>query len=643
MSGQFQKRLVIEDDKPYSVLKGFTAQTLPGLFLERCRRTPNSVAFRVKKLGIYQEVTWSEYYEQVERLCLGLVELGLKKGDRVAIMGGSFSEWLYAEMAAQCAGAITYGIYFTSSVAQVKHHLLDGGAKFFIAENQEFVDKVLQVEEKLPNLQYIVVADTTVMFMYRDPRIISMEEVQKTGAKVRERSPLLLEEMVSQVTPEDVYTLIYTAGTTGAPKATMTTHRCLLWGALNCCEVDPYLLDETQRAASYMPLAHGVGRVFDIYAPILGGYVANFGESADTIQETLFDISPGIFNGTPRTYEKYAAQVLVGIETSSLVKKIAYRVAMRVGRRYIRRKWQGTVPLHLAVLYRLAYWAVFQPILDKMGLSRVKIAQVTGAAVPPEVVALWQVWGLNLREQYGSSEAEVVTWPLTSFPKPGNAGPPAPRVEIRLTKDGELLARGPGCFSGYWGDKAKTAVTIRDGWVHSGDAVELATDGTIKVLGRIGDAQKTSGGKLVNPEEIEKAMKASPYISEAVVFADRRKYPSALIEIDFDTVAEWARANGVLYTTLQDLTNHSRVYELITKEVDKSNQLLARVEQVKKFRILPKELDPEDETDPITATRKIQRKRVYDKFRDLVESMYTREEAAKIAAEVGELREEMKK
>ncbi len=641
MGRQSQPRLAVPPDKPYSIVKGFTAETLPGLFLERCRRTPNKAAFRAKELGIYREFSWSEYFDQVERLCLGLVELGLKKGDRIAIMGGSFYQWLYAEMAAQCAGAITYGIYHTSSVPQVKHHLADGGARFFVAENQEYVDKVLAIADELPNLEYIAVADTTAMFMYDDPRIISLEEVQNTGARVRERSPQLLEELASRVKPEDVYTLFYSAGTTGMPKAVMQTHHTLLWGALNSCEVEPFLIDETVRAASYMPLAHGVGRVWDIYVPILGGYIMNFGESAHTMQETLFDISPGIFNGTPRTYEKLAAQILVGIETSSWIKKVAYRAAMAVGRRYIRQRWQGSVSLYLAVLYRVAHWTVFRPILDKLGLARVKIAQVTGAAVPRAVVALWQVWGVNLREIYGSAEAQCLTWPLTEFPRPGDAGPPAPRQEVRLTDEGELIARGPNCLIGYWQDETATARVLRDGWVHTGDAVSITEDGAMKVLGRMGDVQITAGGKNITPEEVEKEIKASPYISEAIVFAGGRKYPSALIEIDFDTVSEWARANGIVYTTFTDLTAHPKVYELISGEVEKGNKLLARVEQAKKFRIIPKELDPEDETDPITATRKIQRNRVYEKFRDLVESMYTREEESKIAAEVAELREEL--
>jgi len=630
--------LEVPPEEPFSVLAGFKARTIPALFLERCRSTPDKIAFRVKDLGIYREVTWGEYLEHVRDFCLGLVELGLERGDRVAIMGDPCPEWMYADLAAQCAGGISYGIYPTSSIPEVKYLMENGGAKFFVAEDQEYVDKVLAVADELPHLRKIIVADMRAMFLYDDPRIMSFEAVEALGRERAKREPGLFEELVFRVSPEDIATIVYTSGTTGPPKGAMISNYNLLWGFFALLTAYPeVLLNEKARTVAYLPMAHILARIQDVYFPMVGGYITHFGESPDTMAETVFEVGPTFLIGPPRIFVKFAAQLLSLIETSSYIKKKAYQAAMKIGRKYISYRWEGKAPWYWKLLYLPAYWAVFRPLLDKVGFKNIKWAMTAAAPVPPQMVALWQTWGLNLVELYGGTEFGAVTAQRKPFSRPGNAGHPLPRVEYRVTEEGEILIKGPGVFAGYWRNEKATAEYIRDGWAHTGDAVEVLPDGSIKICDRIKDLIITAGGKNLTPSEIEKAIRASPYISEAIVFGHGRKYPTALIEIDFDTVSEWARAHGIVYTSYTSLTQHPEVIKLIAGEIKKANEQLARVEQVKVFRILPKELDPEDEADPVTATRKVQRRKMYEKFKDLVESMYSQEEEARIAAEIGEL------
>lgn len=632
-------------EKPYGEAAGFKAETIPALFLERCRRTPDRVAFKWKDLGLYKEVSWREYLQHVESFCIGLKELGLEKGDTVAIMGDPCPEWIYADIAAQSAGAITYGIYTTSSIEETKWMMENGGAKFFVAEDQESADKVLAVADELPALKKIIVADTRAMFMYDDPRITTFSEVKRIGAERAKMKPGVFEELVSQAKPEDVATLVYTSGTTGVPKGVMITHYNLLWCRLGTPLIFPeYFFDEKAKSVAYLPLAHVLARFQDEYFPLLDNHITHFGEEVELMAETLFEVSPTIFLGAPRTLEKFAAQVVVGMQNSTWLKKAIYDVAMKIGRRYTRERWEERDPLAFKILYAVARLLVFRPLLDKIGFSQVKFAMIGGAPVPPETIALWHIWGVSVREMYGQTEGTNISVQRIPFSKPGSAGPVFPRIEWRINPDGELLVRAPGSFPGYWRDEEATRkVKDADGWVHTGDIIEVSKEGEMKVVDRLKDIQITAGGKNIPPSLIEKALKASPYISEAIVFADGRKFPSALIEIDFDTVSEWARSQGILYTGFTSLATHPKVYKLINQEIGEANQRLARVEQVKRFRIIPKEFDPEDENDPVTSTRKIKRNAVYERFSELVESMYVEQlgEKERILVELGELKGEL--
>lgn len=613
-------------------------KSVPQLFWERCQRTPERVAFRYKDLGIYQEVTWRRYLEEVEAFALGLIELGLEPGDRIAIMGDPCPEYFIADLAALCVGGISYGIYTTCSVPEVHYQLDNGGAKFFVAENQEYVDKILAVAERLSGLRKIIVADLRAMFLYRDDQLIGFRAVEELGRRVKEPRPGLFQERLRQVKPDDVAVFVYTSGTTGPPKAATLTHRDLMVGMVHTyLEGCPELNRGTHRLVTHLPLAHLLERSISICLPLIADVVPHVGEEVENLRQTLYEVSPTFFHAVPRIWEKIASQLLVGIERSSRLKRFAFRAAMAIGRLYIEYRGAGRrAPLYWALLYRVAAFTVFRPMLLKVGLSRLRSALTGGAPIPPRVQALWHIWGVNLRNLYGITEGTVVTCQVGEFPRPGDAGRPLFPKEVRLGPDGEVLVRGPGLFTGYWKNEGATLEALRDGWLHTGDVAELTPEGFFRIVDRKKDIMVTAGGKNITPSEIENLLKASPYISEAVLFADDRKYPVALIEIDFDTVSEWARQHGILYTGYTSLATQPKVEELIADEVQKANEQLARVEQVKRFRIIPKELDPEE--GDTTPTRKIKRRHLYEMFRDLVESMYAPGEEALIEAEMRDLR-----
>ena len=612
-SDSFRKRL-------HNMIQG---KTIPQLFLERVDQKGDDVAFCYKDLGIYNKCTWKAYWKEVEEFALGLLELGLEPGDRVAIMGEPCPEWSYADLAVLSTGAISFGVYSTSSPHETCYEMEKTEAKFFIAENQEYVDKILPFADKFPFLLKIIVADTRATFMYEDPRLISFKAVQALGKKKKVSEADLLRGLIQKGNAEDIAFLVFTSGTTGPSKAAMLTHSGTLLAYLySFGELYPELETHPQKAVAHLSLAHIVERCFSLYFPLVFNWIPYIGESVEHVNETLFEIQPTFFFGVPRIWEKMAARLITGIESSSPIKKLSYRWAMKVGERYLEMKWsERKIPLTWRFLHWTAVQICFRHLLHHLGLKKVRHALSGAAPFPPEVQRLWQTWGIDVINLYGATEASgVISSQLPGFPKPGDLGKPLSINTVKLADDGELLVYGEGVFAGYWGDEEKTQETIKDGWLYMGEIFELTGDGNLKMIDRKKDIMVTSGGKNLSPTEIENAIKASPYISEVIVFAHGRKFPSALIEIEFETLAEWGRRNKVLYTGFTSLTTHPEVYKLIGKEVGKGNELLARVEQVKKFRIIPQELDPE--AGETTPTRKIKRDLMYKMFGTLVEEMY---------------------
>jgi long-chain acyl-CoA synthetase len=611
-------------------------KSVPQLFLERVRERPNFVAFRYKDLGLYQEVTWQRYYEEVESFALGLLSLGIEAGDRIAVMGDPCFEYFVSDMAGLAVGAITYGIYTTCSVSEVRHQIENGGAKIFVAENQEYVDKVLVLENLSSELKHIIVADMRAMFLYRDNRILSFSEVQERGRQLLQRQPNLFTQRVAAVKPESVAVFVYTSGTTGAPKAAMITHRDLMVGMVHTyLQGFPELEVGEHRTITHLPLAHLVERSMSLCLMMIADVIPHIGEEPENLRETLAEVEPTFFHAVPRVWEKIASQILVSIDRSTRLKRLCYQLAMWVGRRYAQCVWHKRRPSALlAAGYALARALVFKPMLMKVGMHKVRAALTAGAPIPQPIQALWQIWGVNLRNLYGITEHTLVLCQSEPFQEPGDAGVPLYPKEVQLGPDGEILVRGPGMFAGYWKNEEATKEVVRDGWFHTGDVAERMPNGHFRIIDRKKDIMVTAGGKNIAPSEIENLLKSSSFVSEAVLFADGRKFPSALIEIDFDTVADWARQHGVLYTGFTSLSQHPRVGELIAQEIEKINAQIARVEQVKKFRIIPKELDPEE--GDTTPTRKVKRKHMYLLFKELVEEMYRDDAEARIELETSE-------
>ncbi len=611
-------------------------KSVPQLFLERAASRPRAVALRYKDLGLYQEVIWSDYREQVEAFALGLILLGVEPGDRVAIMGDPCIEYFVADMAGLSIGAITYGIYTTCSPTEVRHQLENAGAKIFIAENQEYVDKVLELQDLSTPLAHIIVADMRAMFLYRDERIVSLAQVQERGRELRKAKPQMFEQKIAAIKPEDIAVFVYTSGTTGAPKAAMITHRDLMVGMVHTyLQGYPELEIGEHRIVTHLPLAHLVERSMSMCLMLIAEVIPHLGEEPENLRETLVEVEPSFFHAVPRVWEKIASQILVNIDRSTRMKRVAYKAAMSVGWRYARCLWQHRKPsMLLSIGYALALSLVFKPMLMKVGLHKVCAALTAGAPIPQPVQALWQVWGVNLRNLYGITEHTLVLCQSDPFQEPGDAGVPLYPKEVQLAADGEILVRGPGMFAGYWKNEKATNEVVQDGWLHTGDVAERMANGHFRIVDRKKDIMVTAGGKNIAPSEIENQLKSSSYISEAVLIADGRKFPGALIEVDFDTVSDWARQHSVIYTSFTSLAQHPRVVELIAREIEIVNALLARVEQVKKFRIIPKELDPEE--GDTTPTRKVKRRHTYELFKDLIDDMYRDDSEVRIEAEASE-------
>jgi len=596
--------------------------TLPKLLARNRTRFGDTVALREKDLGIWQEVSWRAYYDHVKHFCLGLVSLGIKEGDKLAILGDNCREWLYADLGAQAAGAVAVGIYATNSPRQVQYVLSHSDSVMVVVKDQEQADKVFDVLDSLPLLKYIIVIDMKGLRHYKDPRMISFNQVASLGVELEGKEPGRFEELVTRTRAEEVALMVYTSGTTGPPKGAMLTHKNLIALAERFSSVIPIRQDD--QVVSYLPLCHIAERLMSVVLALYAGYTVNFAESIDTIQESLYEIAPTIFVGVPRIWEKMHSAIQIRMKDATWFKRFTYASWMSVGRNMVEKTLlQGKDPLLWRILYRLGYLLVYRQILDKLGLLRVRLGISGSAPISPDILKFYRALGLMISEVYGQTEGSGVSHIHQGCDlKIGSVGKPLPGIAFRLGEDGEILIKGDTLFKGYYKDPSATEAVFEDGWMRTGDVGIADEDGYLFITDRKKDIIITAGGKNIAPSEMENRLKCSPYVNQAIVVGDKRPYLSAIIQIELDTVSKWALEHNIAYTTFKSLAGNPEVYDLIKGEVEDANKEFARVEGIKKFILLDKELDHDDEE--LTATMKVRRKSVEAKFKDLIDSMYRR-------------------
>jgi long-chain acyl-CoA synthetase len=597
-------------------------ETLPGLLARNKERFGHRTALREKVFGIWQEVSWNQYYDHVKGCCLGFLSLGLQRGDKVAILGDNCREWLYADLAAQAAGGVAVGVYPTNPPKQVEYVLGHSDAVLVVAKDQEQADKVLEVKPRLPKLMKIMVIDMKGLRHYDDADLISFAEVEALGKEKDRANPGLFETLLMKTHPEDVAIMVYTSGTTGPPKGAMLTHTNLLSLAKSFSQVTD--LRGEDQVVSYLPLCHIAERLVSLILGLHVGYTVNFAESIETVQESLYEIAPTVFVAVPRIWEKMHATINIRMKDATFFKRLAYRFWIPLGRKMIDREMQGkNNHPGWRLLYGLGYLCLFRSVLDKLGLLRVRVAISGSAPIAPDILKFYRAMGLKISEVYGQTEGSGVSHIHHGFDtRVGSVGRPLPGVECRLLEGGEISTRSNMVFAGYHKDPEATRAVRGDGWLHSGDVGVLDDAGYLYITDRKKDIIITSGGKNIAPSEMENRLKCSPYINEAIVVGDGRPYLAALIQIEYETVSKWAQDRNISFTTFKSLAQHPQVYELIDREVQDANREFARVEGIKKFLLLDKQLDHDD--DELTATLKVRRKSVEKKFGSLIDGMYGR-------------------
>jgi long-chain acyl-CoA synthetase len=599
--------------------------TLPRLFRHVVRERGERVAMREKHLGIWRGISWREYGEQAKRVGLGLVVLGLRSRDVVSIVADNMPEWLYTDLGVMSVGGIPNGIYTTDSARQIEYIVNDSGTRFFFAENEEQLDKILEVRGRCPGLVKIIVYDMEGLHGFRDEQVMPFEELLALGERYDREHPGTFDQMVEIAQPEDLAILVYTSGTTGPPKGAMLSHRNVLFQLAYADFITP--LGEGDQQLSFLPLCHVAERTFTVFNPLHTGSTVNFAESVDTVPENIREVAPALFFAVPRIWEKFYSGVALRMRDATWLGRAAYGLALRVGLGVADRKIAGRKP---SLLQRLAFRAADFLVLDNVkrsiGLHRARGAATGAAPIAPDLIRWYLALGINMIEVYGQTEN---TGLATAMPpdrmKLGTVGVARPGTEVRLSPDGEILLKGPHVFMGYYGKPEKTAETIVDGWLHTGDVGTMDPDGFVRITDRMKDIIITAGGKNVTPSEIENQLKFSPYISDAVVIGDRRKYLSCLVMIDHETVAQFAQEKNVPFSNFASLCRAPEVQELIRGEIERVNRQLARVETVKTFRLIEQLLTPEDEE--LTPTMKLKRAYVNVKYKDLIDGMYERSEA----------------
>lgn len=594
--------------------------TVSGLFWKRVTELADKVVIREKDFGIWNEYTWADFGEQARLAGLGLKALGLARGDVCSIASEINKEWMFADLGIICAGAVTNGVYATDAPNQVEYLINDSGTRYYFAEDEEQLDKVLEVRERTPTLEKIIIFDMEGLRSLNDDQCMSFDELQQMGREYGTKHPRLWLREIEAADAEDLMVLTYTSGTTGMPKGAMISQRNMMF-MLTALQRAYGILD-TDEQLGFLPLAHIAGRVFYTFCPLESCSTVNIVESLETTMQDQQEVTPTIHFAVPRVWEKQYSTVSIKLKEATALGRFVYGKALAIGLRIAGfRKRFRPVPMHWRVLYFIADTFVFRNIKQLLGINACRWLSTGAAPIAPELIDWYWAMNTPMYEVYGQTECTALATANTAGAfRVGSVGRPIPGVEVKISDQGEIMIRSPGVIRGYWKQPAKTADTIRDGWLHTGDVGRIDDDGYVYILDRLKDIIITAGGKNITPSEIENQLKFSPYISDAVVVGDARPYLTCLVMIDHDNVTKFAQDNDVPFTNYTSLCHAREVRDLIGGEIERVNSKFARVETIKEFRLIDQLLDPEDEE--LTPTMKLKRKVVNVKYSDLIDSMY---------------------
>ena len=628
------------DKSQFNTMDRRRYDTLPVLLARRAAEHPGDVALREKEFGIWQETTWAGYLDRVRSFSLGLVELGVERGDRIAIVGDNRPEWVIAELGAQAIGALPLGLYQDSIPAELARMLETAEARLVVAEDQEQVDKVLEVRDRVPGLEHVVYYDSRGMYGYEAPGLMAFEGVQALGDRFLDRFPHEFDRRLGAVGPEDIALLCTTSGTTSVPKLAMLSHANLLAMAEQLVGADP--MGPGDEFVSFLPLAWIGEQMVGVASALLAGFTVNFPEETATVRADIREIGPAFMMSPPRIWENMVSDVQVMAEDTTPLKRRMYRWAMREGTRAAGARFGGgrdtALPdrgapgapnrvshsrggrtgLPARLRHRLADWTVLRPIRDQLGLSRIRRAYTGGAALGPDVFRFFHAIGVNLKQLYGQTEVSGIS----VVHRDGDirfhtVGLPFPKTEIRISGEGEILCRSPAVFRGYFRNPEATAEALAGGWLHSGDAGYFEDDGHLVVIDRLADVMKLPDGTNFSPQFVENKLKFSPYIREAVVFGGGgAPFVTAMIAIDLENAGQWAERRRIPYTTFTDLARRAEVHRLVRDHAAAINRDLPAAARIRRFLLLHKELHADDAE--LTRTRKVRRRHISDRFGDII-------------------------
>ncbi|MDQ7026716.1 MAG: AMP-binding protein [Anaerolineae bacterium] len=608
--------------------------TLPKQLRENATIFGDKMALREKRFGIWQSLTWQDYLIRVRNFALGLHEMGFSKNDRIAIIGDNRPEWVIAEVAAQSLGGASMGIYQDSVVEEVAYLATAINAKFIIAEDQEQVDKLLDIWDDLSTVKAIIYYDPRGLRNYKLDHLLIFPDVEARGAKVHQQHPKLFDEFVDATDSGDVAIVSTTSGTTSKPKLALITHYNLISMAEGLTAVDHY--EQEHQFVSFLPLAWIGEQMLSMACGMHKGFALNFPEEPETVPIDLREIGPHIMFAPPRIWENYLSDVQVKIEDAGRLKTAMFNWALGIGKKLADKRFnKETLTVSDKFVQWLIYVLVFANLLDQLGLRQVKWAYTAGAALGPDVFRFFHAMGVNLKQGYGQTETTgICVLHSDDDIKFQTVGKPVPGAEVKVDASGEILVKGSMCFIGYFDNEEATSDTItQDGWVRTGDAGYHDDDGHLIVIDRAKDVMTLHDGTKFSPQFIENKLKFSPYIKEAVVFGGG-SYPfvTAMINVDFNNVGKWAENNRISYTTYTDLSQKAPVYGLILQDVARTNADLPSAAQIQRFLLLHKELDADDAE--LTRTRKVRRGFVAERYKELIDGLYGDSESIHIDTEI---------